>query len=195
MSDNGYDDDEEEDFYDNESLVSNDSGFDAYLREDGMEINRMDGAIDTEYEQEDALNSDEVAPTLYEGVDFDDIEDNEEVKTSSPEKGQRKDKSNKYRTFPILTDYELASIIGELSTLIEKGEVVPQEVVSLTKGDTSDRLARSWFANRKKYPIPIKIEREVGKSLQIIDPNKFMTTDEVCKYSDMEYFLNNFYQV
>lgn len=89
--------------------------------------------------------------------------------------------------YPVISQAEEAKLYGLLTTyIIENKLSVPEGMKDeeiMQSGDAY-RIARFWLDNRDKYPIDMKLSKNLyGKVVEMVDPNKLKTHHE-CGFHD-----------
>lgn len=93
--------------------------------------------------------------------------------------------TNKKRTsgYPIVSFTEEAKIFSSLVEYLSKTkiDVAPGlEKEEIYQSGDIFAISRFWIANRKKYPLPLGIDRHIlGKTFEKIDPNKMVFVSDL----------------
>jgi hypothetical protein len=90
--------------------------------------------------------------------------------------------------YPIISSFEYTKLYGLITEYIVNNKFsVPKEMEELevVKSGDAFRIAMFWLNNRKTWPIPMELMKNLhGRTVEMVDPNKLETHDDLAFHDD-----------
>lgn len=90
--------------------------------------------------------------------------------------------------YPIISSFEHAKLYGLLTEyiMLNKFSVPPgMETEEVVLSGDAFRIAMFWLRNRKTWPIPLELSKNLhGRFIEMVDPNKIETHEDLAFHDD-----------